>query len=339
MLHLLLLTWIQTVSASGPNCRAVDLRSQLGKPRHQGESGWCFAHTTADLISLKAGVRVSAFDIATTFLLSKVDPLLRSSDSSVRDYLGQHPDFAIRLNEARQDDKAYAPDQILSANGLLNVGGVEDIALVLANTKGLCRDQNLPGDDEPGHGYGENLAAIQEFFSAISPVERRQLKTDYAYLDQIRSSRARARAGAFQTWVDHRCGRRVPALGWIPKQHYIAKDADALDRLHPQERKELAKALHETIDHRLNEGRAIAIGYDANEIMVRDEGDRARHADHSSLIAARRESPTGCEYFVRNSFGQSCEDYLSPHQKNCEQGGVWVTLTQLQSLYSAVWID
>ena len=44
---------------SQTKCTTVDLRSSLGEARDQGESGWCFANTAADLVSHAVGYRVS----------------------------------------------------------------------------------------------------------------------------------------------------------------------------------------------------------------------------------------------------------------------------------------
>jgi len=48
----------------------IDLRGpKLGEVRNQGDIGWCYAHTTADLLSYKLGKRISAADIATNYNL------------------------------------------------------------------------------------------------------------------------------------------------------------------------------------------------------------------------------------------------------------------------------
>ncbi len=66
--------------------------------------------------------------------------------------------------------------------------------------------------------------------------------------------------------------------------------------------------------------------------------DDARHADHASVISARRQRGGRCEYFVRNSWGQDCSSYRPQFRARCERsrGGVWVTLEQLPTLYGVI---
>ncbi|HTL11968.1 MAG TPA: hypothetical protein VL588_05750 [Bdellovibrionota bacterium] len=58
-------------------------------------------------------------------------------------------------------------------------------------------------------------------------------------------------------------------------------------------------------------------------------------SDHAALIMGRKQGPNGCMFLVRNSWGQSCERYLSDQQGfECEPatGDIWVDQNTLANV-------
>jgi hypothetical protein len=69
------------------DCTSVDLRPFLGRPRDQGPTGWCFAHTTADLATVELLTRVSAFDVAAQYILLREEDLERLQSADIKSFL------------------------------------------------------------------------------------------------------------------------------------------------------------------------------------------------------------------------------------------------------------
>jgi hypothetical protein len=105
----LVLLCAEVLPAAG--CSDLDLRPVLGEARDQGDTGWCFAHSAADLLTAAVGHRISAMDVAVTYHLMQSKALpgrqdtrepLKSADT--------HPDtfFTIRSVGAYPDSAAFS---------------------------------------------------------------------------------------------------------------------------------------------------------------------------------------------------------------------------------------
>lgn len=321
---------------AGGTCSDKDFRASLGEPRDQGDTGWCFAHTTADLITQKTGRRVSAFSIATDFILADLGKVRASQNPEIRAFLRRHPRILSVIRDSRREDvENYKADNILTDKGLYNTGGLEDGALLLASAGGYCEDGKLPSGEE---NYEKNLEEINRFY------HRRKVSCPEVVpgaIGEISGGVSQVAAKNFRDWVDEKCGERfftTPPI--LPKMAYIAKDMPQFEEKfkgRPKERRKEQEKLWKEIDENLDAGRVSAIGYNAYDISTLPAGENPRDGDHSSIIAARRMRDGVCEYFVRNAYGKDC-DYVEPYQSTCEkeQGGTWVPRSALKTLYSVV---
>lgn len=319
---LLLLLALFSAPAFAADCEAVDLRPQLGAPRDQADTGWCFAHTAADLMSVKLGKRVSAFDFAVQFIANDLEEWRRSP--GIVGYLAQHPGFYGWIKKIRRDEpENFLPSHIFSLKGIFNQGGSEDAALLLSNLRGACLDAHFEDGEA---GFEKSIVEL-----------RRMLSVSRKRGDPVEHALALA-----LEWVDARCGRRLrytrPAL---PESHYIAKSLDEL----LEKKRDPAFALREKqaglvreIDINLSAGRPVAIGYNAFDVMKLSRGEDPNSGDHSSLLVARRKIQGECRYFLRNSWGENCNIYSAKFKTRCEQksGGVWVSSAELTTLYSVI---
>ncbi len=330
-----------TNAAAQRQCRPVDLRRALGAVRNQGDSSWCYAHTSADLISLKLGVRVSSFDLATTFQLADEAKLAHGKSPEIAEYLTLHPEFSYQVNLERTRERGvFSSSQILGEQGLYAAGGVEDLTILLSNVAGLCSSTKLPDENEDETLYAADLAAVVQTYKKMPADEKSYLENELRRLKYITSAKARAKAGALQSWVNARCQTRIVSpTPLIPSQYSIAATPDDLDKLDPEVRKERQAILRVVIDAVLDQHHAVAIGSDAYDLVERSSDQAERHADHSAVIAARKNTRSGCRYFIRQSFGDSCDLILKKYRRSCEHGGVWVTLEEIPTLYSAIWIE
>lgn len=326
---------LPTLFAEGAEpCAPVDLRADLGAPRDQGNTGWCFSHTTADLITHKTRVRVSAFDLGVQFAATEIADLEESPSRAVQDYLREVPALLQVVKEARDDDRGtLEPTKILTEDGLLSHGGIEDAALLMANHRGLCEDRFFKSGEE---GFNQHLKEI-----------RRWVKKSGEAPAGISSPRDIPEASKpifrkILAWLEHQCGTRVPLRdALIPRALYGAnslKDFLARSPSPDYPLKDLQKALWAEVDLALDQKKVSAVGYSAFDITEQAPEETTLDGDHSSIIAARRREKDGCYYFVRNSWGASCELYLKPWLGRCEEkdGGVWVKKEDLKTLYSVV---
>ena len=317
------------------DCAEIDLRPALGPPRAQDGSSWCYAHSAADLISHAVGERISSVDIATTYLLGDERKLRRNASGYLKDYLDHHPDFEQRLRETRKDEDAFKPEHILSSKGIVDAGGKDDQAIVLSNLKGLCLASRLPASEQNLSKY---LETIREDYLRAS-----QKKDSPAEpMGAVQNDVAKIMAGAFQKWVDQKCGKRLqPKQPLLPHEIAVAETLD--EYLHQlaarQTNPDNARAsLIAEIDRLLDQGKPAAIGYDAYDLYPKGDSKQENpHGDHSSVIAARKKIKGSCHYFVRNHFGTTC-GYRPEIEEFCEKenGGVWVPGEALKHLYVVI---
>ncbi len=319
--------------AHASSCSPVDLRPQLGAPRDQGNTGWCFSHTAADLISHKTRLRVSAFDLAVQFAATELEALERSPSPEVREYLRTHPELGPIIEEARIADRdTLLPEKILTEDGLFSHGGIEDGALLVSNHQGLCLDRNFRDGEK---GFAAHLKELNAW------VRRKEAITGATSRSDI-PEKSRPIFSKVMGWLNQRCQTRAELTeAMLPDSLYIArslKDFYAKQESGSFPAKRLQKRLIARVNQALDEGRVVAVGYSAFDITERAEDETLLDGDHSSIIAARREAKGKCEYFVRNSWGASCELYLKPYLSGCEKrhGGAWVQLKDLKTLYSVV---
>jgi hypothetical protein len=319
-------------------CMEVDFRAELGRPRTQDGTSWCYANSAADLISQAVGSRVSSIDLATTFLLADETKLRKVHSKEVLAYLARHPDFEIHLHDTRREEEAYNPEQILSPDGILDAGGRDDEAILMSNLKGLCLADRIPPGEENLEKY---LQAIRDdYVSSKGLGPATPTPTPTGPIGAVENEVAKIMAKAFQKWVDQKCGHRIrPKKALIPHEVAVAESLDEYNKGVATGRIEsAAKAralLFREIDRLLDSGKAAAIAYDGFDLYPQDGKPASAYGDHSSVVAARKLIDGRCHYFVRNHFGPTC-GYRSEFDGRCEKenGGVWVTTEALKHLYS-----
>jgi hypothetical protein len=101
-----------TLAGEAPEneCSEIDVRADLGDPRVQDGTSWCYAHSAADLLTEAVGKRISSYDLAITYLLGNEKKLRKTGNARVLDYLRSHPDFEQRVHDSRLEEEAYQPE-------------------------------------------------------------------------------------------------------------------------------------------------------------------------------------------------------------------------------------
>lgn len=320
------------------SCDPVDLRPVLGPALDQGNTGHCYAHSSADLIAAATGRRVSPLDLATTYILASQEPLRNSRRPEVQEFLRSHSSFLTDWKKDRSDEpQNFTKEKILTDEGIYWTGGEEFQTIFLSNIYGLCDQARLPSGEK---NYEQYLKTINSFH--VNRMVNRDF-SDGELIDpigEVTEPEAKLAANSFQKWVRTRCG-----MGWMPGRLLVPetlrfaaslRQFEALQALATFAGVDTNGQLFEKIDELLNQGKIVSIGYSANDIMKRSK--EFPSGEHASIIAARKEKDGQCLYFIRNSFGDYKDDYLARFKKSYEQGGVWVRSKDLPSIFSTVWI-
>jgi hypothetical protein len=333
--------WAAFPSLGFAECEPVDLRAALGPPRDQGDTGWCYAQTAADLLTQALGTRISAAAIASDSVLAESREIEHLARGPVKAYLDKNFFLRQEIREIRLaepelwlDKNLFAyesrdprdPESEILFRGLFNVGGSESIALLVANLYGICPEEKLPEED---------------YVAWADLLEQRRLANPARGARHLRD------------FVNERCGKRY-FLGQplLAKNSQIAQDANDWKKIslkNPRRARKMQAELWARIEQNLNRGVASAVGYDYCEHALSDSGEcseslnsrgerQAPELDHSAVIAARRKIGGQCQFFLRNTVGPTCEFIHSRFEPRCEKeaGGIWITRAELKTLYSVV---
>ena len=386
-LVVLLCAFAPLLSEARSTCSTIDLRASLGPPRDQGNTGWCYAFTAADLISQKLRTRVSAFDIATGFSFndrSSISP----NDRRFKEFVRKNPGALKRWDEAVGSQiKQLTDEQVACLNtGVYQFGGIDEVAILLSNLNGLCREESLPRTQSEIESASEEI----KLFAATvnlddlycrAPGELPPLQTYRPPFDEPQAS-SFFRA-VVNHWTGSRCSPRLrPRATLMPGSLYLTDETAVLLRKYRDHKRRAVaqKVLYSAIDRALERGAAVSIGYSLHDLLAggaevlekfenrqpmkfRVINPKLRHGsatpscpestdgveeaesdilgDHASIVAARKMIGGECHYFVRNSFGEDCNDFRPELTHRCEvkNGGIWVRKSELSTLYGVVWIE
>ncbi|CAX25742.1 protein of unknown function; putative exported protein [Methylorubrum extorquens DM4] len=309
-------------------------------PMSQGDSAICFAYATADMISQRVGVTVSALDVATRYYFADPAGLERSRDRALRNYLRRHPDLAEEIAESRNDTEASRernPGRKPYFDKLED--GQEAAAALLYNLGGLCTDRDLPSFD----GYGQHartLSALRWRSRVAAPkISWRSLG---GTVPRLRDPATDAFNAGWIAHVERRCRRKPLPVPLIPVSESIADNQlDFMDKAARSEPglKAGTDRLMEMIDYALDRGRLPVVGYSwyVLEEHLPKEPDIA--ADHSSPIIARRKAGGRCQYHLQDNTGEYCARMRPGIAERCDLGRVWLDEDELRaSLYSVIYL-
>ena len=308
-------------------------------PMSQGDSAICFAYATADMISQRVGVTVSALDVATRYYFADPAGLFRSRDRALRKYLAAHPDLTEEIAESRNDTEASKernPQRKPFFDKLED--GQEAGAALLYNLGGLCPDRDLPSFD----GYGQHVRTFGalRWRSRLAP--RMSWRSLGGTVDKLRDPATDAFNAGWITHVERRCRRKPLPVPLLPVSDSIADNQlDFMERARNGD-PDLAKGtdrLMAMIDYALDHGRLPVVGYSWYVLEARDPKDPDLAADHSSPIIARRKVGGRCRYHLQDNTGEYCARMRPGIRERCELGRVWLDEAELRaSLYSVIYL-
>ena len=310
-------------------------------PLSQGDSAICFAYATADMISQRVGTEISALDVATKYYFANPSRLAQSTNPDLQLHLRAIGDYRSAVAQSRATMEVSGDDNPGRLPYIDKLeGGEEDIAALLYNVAGLCKDQDLPSYDGFTH-FAARLAFLRTRLKLFpSPQYSRRGLAGAALA--LHSAETDAFNLAWISRTERQCRRRPLPVALLPISYRVATNEASFMQLLEEGRTPSdtqVDRMFSMIDYALDHGRAPAVGYSwyVLEVAAPDETDLV--ADHSSVIIARRRVGTTCQYRVQDNTGEYCSRMREGIRDRCELGRIWLTEDELKrTLYSVTYL-
>lgn len=329
---------LATASAQAQNvsgCSNEDMSAELGEVRSQGNIGWCYANTVADLLSFKFRKQWNGRQASAIFTALGYN--FKQNSNEPGNYIfTEGGDIKYAIGYAKEFGYA-CPRQL--DNIFINGGSDLEIRqkLFLAEKlKGLYVRRTLsPADLKIYRDYVQELRAKQSVLTFISDesLERALgFNLNFAVIEIAKEI----------------CRPYQMPMSLSKEQihrNYVERDNHYY--FDPVQKKNvlLYPNTMPTLDAQLSAKNVVGIDYQINLIStdLKDDGG------HASVVVGRRLMPNGqCLYKIRNSWGASCDDTVNGVVHNrynskvvkCEDGHVWVSRENLiKSLIGIAYID
>ncbi len=318
------------------SCTPVDYRSQLGPNRDQGSTGWCFAYSTADLITQRSGHVISALDIGTSYYIENVSDLATRAPAAVKDYYNANAVPALMIGDRNDASIAGAQPVINKVSG-----GQEDGAILMANVKGLCAEADLPSDGGFSGADAKTLKSLTAL-ATKTPSSCKNYPLSPGGVSHLDTPVADCVNEQWLIATNSRCRRISYSQPLLPDTLRVAIDLPTYRSLVAAGKINAATAraqLMAKLNATLSAGKIASIGYNGN--LMWGLNVKSINGDHASPVVARRSVRGVCQYLVRDSFGTSCSIYGSKFSgpDRCESGNIWLTEDELagtSQLYSVI---
>jgi hypothetical protein len=302
-------------------CTNIDIRDKnpklaefFSKPRDQDSIGWCYGFAAADLLSVEAGVPVSAMHtsaifnkkISNSFFWNTVFGFQHKIPKFLKDYF---------FNYAFSD---------------IYEGGLVSKALNGAQDEGfICSEAQMPFDSDYRDQVGYLILSLEELKSQVkNNVITFENFCDLAQMKLYGSKLSNADlAKLYQAMLKDQLNQGLEEM----MSETCAKDKIRIPKFKIQkifkpsitseneesERNNYFKKIGEVLEV----GKPLAISYNVKHVL-----NPPANGGHVSVLTARRWNPINnkCEYKIRNSIGQSCAQYLPYIDCNLEEGSIWV---------------
>lgn len=273
------------------DCSSVDLRnSALGEVRNQGSAGWCFAYTSADLVTHRLNKKISATDLAINFYyqmpeMPKSDQLSLVSGGS-------------DMGSITYIKNNYCPEEVMPSSELIPSSCLKTLKKIEALD--IIR-------------FIENFTRADK--SSLAPCEISFIKALYKNTrdeDVIETMNDRSLSSFMkinQLREKNCLGQRIKANSNLSMKSGLQSGVDSL------------KDINEQLDRK----NPVSLNYDAH-FLLDHQRNPDRIENHYSSIVGRRlnESTHSCQYLIRNSWGKDCTIYPEPYNTQCEDGNIWV---------------
>lgn len=291
------------------NCTFTDLRAELGPARKQGNMGWCYANSAADLLSYEYKDELKNQPI------SAVYTALTYNQSSFQNSLfeGGFVFWALK----KSINEGLCPMDI--EDSVLNEG----YKLKLKEKLNYLNRWKLHYDKQNGKNLSSFFQQISKTNSILNQIPEHELKDIFENSNQ---------KDFLKNLADRLCQNRKIEVSYKHKIKTLS--TYFLDS---------SEKMVLRINDQLEKNNIIALAYYATFF---DSWEKAKSVDrHMSVIVGRRPSIIRgqCEYLIRNSWGERCDTYknkgLNP-TKNCEKGHIWIPeLVLKRYMYGVTYFD
>jgi hypothetical protein len=309
----------EAFGSSPQTCSDVDLRSEIGPIRDQGDIGWCFANASADLLTfhyrhILLGEQVSAGYLAIAY---------NNLWSAWRKPTESGGFVSATTYQAIRD--GLCPRE---AETVLLSHGIE---------KGLSEKLNFLTELKTrydGSGFRATYKWIHQQAEAAKALDSPLLQMPVADLEELLASSTPK--NFLKNFADHFCQNRINGLpkdfvwtdpvAWFHDSPQIEFDETPhLEAITPVMQNWALKDLH----HQLDRSNIVAVDYFPQffDRPIATPVD-TNGSTHASIIAGRRwnKEAKRCELLLRNSWGTGCH-YKNPELQApgyCDGGNLWI---------------
>ncbi len=295
---------IPYLATSAPQCSTLDFRQKFALTmRNQHHMNWCFAFATADALQsiYQIPEPISAADIAINYSKSNWARFLHFTRS-------------ILSSKVRHE-----PDQT----------GLVTLAAKMIQPQGYCPESALPSEVwskvySDGHQESvELLPAILDLFKLQKKVINQEIKTSealpYFYeFAQINKSTFfnLLKTNTQKTFLEslrlQACQGQRKSFGLSSSDRFHAK-------LHLRSRNTFKQ-----MNASFEKGIPVTVDFFSRVLKNIDAPTHIFKAYHTVLLYGRAYDPEQkeCRYLMKNSYGESCNDYDS--RLKCEKGYLWI---------------
>tara|TARA_R110000868_G_scaffold117600_12_gene312388 strand:- start:10162 stop:11214 length:1053 start_codon:yes stop_codon:yes gene_type:complete len=297
-------------------------QTQTNIMRDQGDSGWCYAFSTADLV---------------TDYLYKNNREVLSQASERNDQLISPLSLLPSIaNLGASDAEAALPFSDRTAGGQVTQAMIDIVASVSPNDRVCLEDQvrssnfNLSGEEvnvltmldeiERGHNVQATSEAICLEATRLSQSILPNLNANdiETILARMSASNKPARSSTYiSNLIQTSCKNPLPRLELPEIKRVRRSNLDDSDN---------SQEFLSTIDDLLAANSIVALEYNGMLLESEDSLDSKGfpiEAPHVSTIVGRRCHQGQSQYLIRNSFGTDCSFYLESLE--CDEGNIWVS--------------
>lgn len=283
-------------------CPTKDLAGLLGEAEDQGMSGWCYAYTAADMLTVKFKKELAGKRVSPSYLAVFSNYIMSRDEVADGGFVGVASNLSQEFGLCTEDkiEKAFTSEYPLS----YVIKGFRD----------------MQSDIKERVGYEKQMAKIASLKSqGFLPVslDDRELLDIMLHTNKnkiaVEMFFRMCSAHLFFPGVHVRLAGN--ALTVLPKQWF------GLDLVKIIYGKNARKRM---INEALQKGQIIGLTYldkflkGEPEVLV---------GSHASTIVGQLWNPVTkqCEYHIRNSWGKSCDNYPQFIRDRCANGQFWIT--------------
>ncbi len=301
------------VARSASQCAPLDIRPQhpqladmWNNPRDQDGVGWCYAYAAADLLSVEAGMNVSAAELS----------------------------YRYNRNIERSFFSRVVRNTFDGREREIHEGGFVNNAVKEGLKRGVCAETILPSDSQVVSWQNNQMLQVFDALTIMRDNIRNGLLTPASLSDCVDCSVVSR--PLFQSYfpgstmediystVAANANKNMNQILYELAQKYCGDKRQDLAQARLRKRGkggDGGRKMFDYLDGALTRGKPVGYSF---SFRLFDEDSSGGHA---VTIVAREHRGGECKYFIRNSWGTGCSGIKRPELKNdCDPflGGMWV---------------